>query len=96
MILWRDRVAADPLVRQLLILDFVFDLSCSNKKLGPASDRVAADLLVRQVLIFDFDLGCSNSTLRPALHFGGGGTYSFGTAEPSPKKNCSNCLTITS
>src|SRR5579864_6234394 len=25
-----------------------------------------------------------------------GGTYSFGFADPSPKKNCSNCFTITS
>jgi hypothetical protein len=33
--------------------------------------------------------------VSPAFHFAGG-TYSFGLADPSPKKNCSNCLTMTS
>src|SRR5271157_799322 len=29
-------------------------------------------------------------------YFSAGGTYSLGLAEPSPKKNISNCLTMTS
>src|ERR1700730_10625963 len=32
----------------------------------------------------------------PPDHFCSGGTYSFGLADPSPKKNCSSCLTMTS
>jgi hypothetical protein len=29
-------------------------------------------------------------------YFDAGGTYSLGNADPSPKKNISNCFTITS
>jgi hypothetical protein len=29
-------------------------------------------------------------------YFSTGGTYSLGAADPSPKKYCSNCFTITS
>jgi hypothetical protein len=32
----------------------------------------------------------------PNIYFCTGGTYSLGTAEPSPKKNWSICLTMTS
>jgi hypothetical protein len=39
---------------------------------------------------------CECKEARNELYFGVGGTYSFGNAEPSPKKNCSICLTITS
>src|ERR1700719_827404 len=33
---------------------------------------------------------------QPHPYFCVGGTYSLGTADPSPKKYCSNCFTITS
>lgn len=43
------------------------------------------------------DSGVSRLRLIPCNHcFAAGGTYSFGTADPSPKKNWSICLTMTS
>jgi hypothetical protein len=36
------------------------------------------------------------SPWRDQSTYFGGGTYSLGKFEPSPKKNCSNCFTITS